>query len=265
MASKYAASSLYGLVSERLSPLLLETSAILKIRLIEAIDDAFEELHSNFLRVAAKSPGGVMSKSGTTVTIFYVSNDYVIIANLGDSRAILSKGANYKSDALNASAIQLTVDHTASDDNEKKRVKDLGGTIKERGGIERLDGLLAITRSIGDAHLQQFTSRKPHVLAMTKDEIKKMCMPDELHNERVSDETTQNIPCFLVLASDGLWDVVPNEEVINIVVDVLQQESEQNMTWNHEDAFQEAAQRLTHEAYVRGSTDNIGVCVIAII
>lgn len=264
MASKYAASSLYGLVSERLSPLLSENSANLKNKLEEAINDAIEELHSNFLRVAAKSPGGVMSKSGTTVTIFYVSNDHVIIANLGDSRAILSKGANYKSGRL-SSAIQLTVDHTASDDNEKKRIKDLGGTIKERGGIERLDGLLAITRSIGDAHLQQFTSRKAHVLAMTKDEMKKMCMPDMLHNERVSDEITQNIPCFLVLASDGLWDVVPNEEVINIVVDVLQQESEQNLIWNHEDAFQEAAQRLTHEAYVRGSTDNIGVCVIAII
>ena len=35
------------------------------------------------------------------------------------------------------------------------------------------------------------------------------------------------------------------------------------ITWEEGGAYQEAAQILTHEAFIRGSSDNIGVCVVA--
>jgi serine/threonine protein phosphatase PrpC len=51
-----------------------------------------------------------------------------------------------------------------------------------------------------------------------------------------------------------------------MVVEVIQQFNwEGGTSWEEGGAFQEAAERLTQEAFVRGSTDNIGVCVIAVI
>jgi protein phosphatase 1L len=69
------------------------------------------------------------------------------------------------------------------------------------------------------------------------------------------------MPCFIILASDGLWDVFTNQEAVDLVTSVLQKYGPQ--TWK-EGGFQEAAKVLTQEAFVRGSGDNIGVCVVAI-
>ena len=94
---------------------------------------------------------------------------------------------------------------------------------------------------------------------------------------------------FLVVASDGLWDVVSSQEAVDMVKEVIAGASyltgEKGAAGSavpgvgHQErppgrvartyglyapgqAFQVAATALTHEAYVRGSTDNIGVCVV---
>ena len=35
-------------------------------------------------------------------------------------------------------------------------------------------------------------------------------------------------------------------------------------SWRDNTSLQQAAESLVHEAYVRGSSDNIGVCVVAL-
>ena len=155
------------------------------------------------------------------------------------------------------SAIQLTKDHVASDPDEAALVKDLGGAVSVENGLARVNGVLAITRSIGDAPFANVLSRTPHVVSMTRKEVRDMCGSEKQGDSR------EAVPCFMVLASDGLWDMVSNQEAIDMVARTVA--SYQSNSTNHAGgAFQEASKLLTLEAYVRGSTDNIGVCVISL-
>jgi serine/threonine protein phosphatase PrpC len=69
-----------------------------------------------------------------------------------------------------------------------------------------------------------------------------------------------------VIVADGLWDVMSNKEVSDMAVQVMKDfDMSHGISWEEGGAYQEAAQILTQEAYVRGSSDNIGVCVVAIL
>ena len=72
----------------------------------------------------------------------------LIAANLGDSRAVVCSGNK---------AVNLTVDHKANNSREAKLVKARGGRVVRDMGCCRVDGILAVTRAMGDVEL------KPHV------------------------------------------------------------------------------------------------------
>ena len=145
-------------------------------------------------------------------------------------------------------AIQLTVDHVASSAVEQKEIIERGGFVSQSGGIDRVNGSLAVSRSLGDIKLAPFLSQAPHILALKKEEALEQC-----GNSMV----TTGVPCFIILASDGLWDVMNNKEAVDLAWQVINENKSGT-------AYQEAAAVLTQEAYVRGSSDNIGVCVLAI-
>ena len=250
LASKYVASTMYETLSMQLAELnqvAASGQANWKDIITRNVSAAFVDIHERFLEAVSLTPNVAMDQSGTTATGLFVSKEAVVIASLGDSRAVLSSSSN---DGKNLAAVQLTKDHVASDPDEKKMVESRGGFISSNGGIDRVNGTLAITRSIGDAGLATYLSRDPYVVALTRSEMKETC--------GVS-------PCFVIVASDGLWDVMSNEEAVEMVAFVLGSYIEtDHVSRDDGGAFQEAAHSLAIEAYVRGSTDNIGVCVIAI-
>ena len=108
-----------------------------------------------------------MKSTGTTATVLFSTESALVLANVGDSRAILSNGTS--------TPIQLSIDHVASNEVEKNRIKSLGGFVSSVGGTQRVNGTLAVSRSLGDAHLASLLSRKPHVVAMSKKEIQEHC------------------------------------------------------------------------------------------
>ena len=84
------------------------------------------------------------------------------------------------------------------------------------------------------------------------------------------------VPLFLIVGSDGLWDVMSNLEATELVCELLT-----TYIHNHTqhavdardtppstkrllpaEAMHGAAKMLAHEAFIRGSRDNIGVCVV---
>ena len=259
LASKYAASFFYSQLVERLSDLDEDIvhDSNWKVELEEEMEGAFKDLHEDILDAVSRSPEGVMKLAGTTATVLFITAKAVVVANVGDSRAILSKGMSQP--------IELTMDHVASNREERTRIENLGGFVSSVGGTDRVNGTLAVTRSLGDAHLASLLSRSPHVFAMTKTEIRGHC--EEGGKSDDEEMQSQDSPlCFIVLASDGLWDVMTNEDVSNMVLQVMEKYDPKRATISLEEggAFQEAAKRLTQEAYVRGSSDNIGVAVVDI-
>ena len=214
--------------------------------------NAVQSIHDNFLEAIEGAPFGFMDQSGTTATALLVTDELHVVVSIGDSRAVLSSRLN-ENGAISLSPVQVTTDHVAKDVTERELVEARGGTIVDRNTVSRVEGILAITRSIGDANLSQFLSREPHVVAWTRSEIANMC---GFHNE--------THPCFMILASDGLWDTVSNSDAVHMVAEVMETSVPSAQSWRDSAGFQRAAEALVHEAYVRGSTDNIGVVVVAI-
>ena len=164
--------------------------------------------------------------SGSTATVAVKLPDQLFVANIGDSRAILCSDSGFLR--------QLTVDHNPSNDDELKRILEAGGEVASAGGVLRVGGL-AVSRSFGDSKVEGVIS-KPHTDSVN-----------------ISAECPDNSACFAILATDGLWDVVSNGDACTITNDALREVG---------GTFQDAAQLLTLEAWVRGSKDNIGVCVV---
>ncbi|XP_039008307.1 probable protein phosphatase 2C 59 [Hibiscus syriacus] len=174
----------------------------------------------------------VIRDAGSTTSTAILVGDRLIVANVGDSRAVICRGGN---------AIAVSRDHKPDQsDNGLRMLEDLSyGLICYdvlkflfllwlkiiSVGTWRVGGVLAVSRAFGDRHLKQYVVADP-----------------EIQEEKIDSSLE-----FLILASDGLWDAVSNEEAVAIVNPI--QDPEQ------------AAKQLMQEASQRGSSDNI-TCVV---
>lgn len=156
---------------------------------------------------------------GCTAAVALIVENRVFVANAGDCRTILCRKGH---------AVALSKDHVASCVEERDRVIKAGGQVKWQIDTWRVgSAALQVTRSIGDDDVKPAVTAEPEVtetILSTDDE-------------------------FLVMASDGLWDIISNEEVISIIKDTVK---EPGM----------CSKRLATEAVERGSKDNITVIVI---
>lgn len=186
-------------------------------------------LRQAFLRTDAEMKGKpAYAECGSTVVCALIlpssiqgstSGRTLIAANAGDARAVLAQvGAD---GALEA--VRLTRDHKPDLYEESVRVAKAGGWII-RG---RLDGSLAVSRALGDFNYKE--------RGLTADPDVLSCELDERH-------------LFLILACDGLWDVVKDEEAVSVV---------RNM-----DSSRAMAQTLVDLAMDKGTTDNVTVMVV---
>ncbi|CAA7408669.1 unnamed protein product [Spirodela intermedia] len=176
-----------------------------------AISETYQKTDSNFL----DSERNTLRDDGSTASTAVLVGNHLYVANVGDSRAVISKAGK---------AIALSDDHKPNRSDERKRIEDAGGVVMW-AGTWRVGGVLAMSRAFGNRLLKQFVVAEP--------EIQELEIIDDLE--------------FLVLASDGLWDVVPNEDAVSVA--------------REEEDPEAAARRLTETAFARGSADNI-TCIV---
>ena len=131
-------------------------------------------------------------RSGSTAIVTIVTNTHIVFANCGDSRALLSRNGGQIAFA--------TVDHKPYNENEKLRIEKAGGSVI----IQRVNGSLAVSRALGD-----FDYKRVENLPCTEQLVS--AEPELTCIERSPDDE------FLVLACDGIWDVMSNQEVVDFV------------------------------------------------
>jgi len=150
----------------------------------------------------------------------------LILANAGDCRAVLCRRVNGKDEA-----IRLTQDHNAASASEQLRIEQCGGKIMmTRDGKARVQGHIQVTRALGDAAMKPFgVCADPEVFEYSLDPTN-------------GDE-------FLILATDGVWDTLSDQQAVNSVRNTAKE-------------CGLAAKRIGGDALARGSTDNISVIVI---
>ncbi|KAI3450353.1 hypothetical protein Pfo_007018 [Paulownia fortunei] len=176
---------------------------------------------------------------GSTAVVAVVTPHEIVIANCGDSRAVLCR---------NGKAVPLSTDHKPDRPDELSRIQAAGGRVIYWEGA-RVLGVLAMSRAIGDNYLKPFVSCEPEVTIT---------------------ERTEEDEC-LILASDGLWDVVSNDTACGVAHMCLKGMAEappppsspENEGGESSDkACNDASMLLTKLALARRSADNVSVVVI---
>lgn len=159
--------------------------------------------------------------SGTTAISAFIRLEptsgkrVLYVANAGDARAVLCR---------NGKAERLSYDHKGSDEAETKRIADAGGFVV----LNRVNGILAVTRSLGDHAMKDYVVGDPYLNTVELDET-------DTH---------------LILACDGLWDVTSDQEAVDLILP--------------ESEAQKMSDKLLVHALKNGSTDNISVMAVVL-
>ena len=162
--------------------------------------------------------------SGVVACVVVLKGEDIYTAHVGDSRAVLGR--------KNFEALQLTMDHSMSNATERIRIE----TIPEGVSLDEgyVNGLM-VTRSLGN------------VCCRTKTKCTgQIAIPTISKFHSVDDQ-------FILIASDGLFEVFSNEAVVGEIRRAMMRPSFSPT---------KICQELVQRAISRGSCDNICACII---
>ncbi|XP_022869222.1 probable protein phosphatase 2C 60 isoform X2 [Olea europaea var. sylvestris] len=137
--------------------------------------------------------------SGSTACVAIIRYNQLVIANAGDSRCVISR---------NGQAYNLSRDHKPDLEVERERILKAGGFIH----AGRVNGSLNLARAIGDMEFKQnkfLPADKQIVTANPDINIVELCGEDE----------------FVVLACDGIWDCMSNQQLVDFIREELKSEN----------------------------------------
>jgi serine/threonine protein phosphatase PrpC len=202
----------------------------IKTHLLEAALDQSKDidvpqiLYKSIEKTVDDIPYQISTNTGSTAIIILRRRDMVWVANVGDSRAVMNSGHN---------VIDLTNDHKPMRPDEYRRITLLGGTVKKAflGDVDRVNGVLALSRAIGDFSLSPHVTWKP-----------------EISTNRLHDKNH-----YIFAATDGVWDVLSSQETVEIINKKLM-----NNDWK------DIGNSIVSQARSRNSGDNIA-CILIVL
>jgi protein phosphatase 1L len=189
-----------------------------------AITRAYQQTDRNLRKLQVNN----FWSCGSTACTAVLLQERLIVANVGDSRAVICKGGN---------AVALSTDHKPNRADERQRIEEAGGVLMcdhtwivgdlvSSSANKWVAGAARLSRAFGDSKF------KPHKV---------------IADPEIEEDTIEEGVDFLLVATAGLWNVVSNQEAVSMVQSIP-------------DA-KEAARFLKEEACRRGSNDKI-TCVV---
>ena len=133
--------------------------------------------------------------AGCTAVVALIADGQLIVANAGDSRCVLCRSGE---------ASALSRDHKPTDPDEHARIAAAGGFVTEG----RVNGSLNLSRALGDMEYKQRRDLPAEAQAVT-------ALPEILATE------IHDCDEFIILACDGIWDVMTNQQAVDFVRDRL--------------------------------------------
>ena len=150
---------------------------------------------------------------GCTACLVMIEGRKLTLANIGDTRAVLCRDGK---------AVQISVDHKPDLPEEEAYITSKGSFVREG----RIGGQLAVSRAFGDGFLNDAVNSQPYINQID----------------------LQDTDDFLIIACDGVWDVISNQDACDLIKSEIDPLS--------------AATKLRDTAYEKESTDNISVIVV---
>jgi serine/threonine protein phosphatase PrpC len=215
--------------------------------------NAINLTEQNFLEYEGENQYGELDDtSGSCASIVLLKNKKCIIANVGDSRCVLFK---------NKRLFFATKDHKPNSHTEKRRIESAGGSVFQSSAIIPLyqngkmiempwrvnPGRLSVSRTFGDIEikLEKFGGKKNVVV----------CTPDIVEFE-LNDQYN-----FLVIACDGVFDVLSNMEILECIKIVLKINKNKKRKIN--ELCGDCASMIMKSSLAKGSFDNVSCIVVA--
>jgi len=165
-----------------------------------AILEGYKKTDDDFLEECTKNGGDGLV--GTTALTVLISNNSLYVGNVGDSEAVL-----YMKDKI----VKLTNPHTPKNKEEKNRIESVGGVLVDghRLGHPVWNAQMiniAVTRALGNLYF-----KSPDFIESTKSGL--------IADPEVTKLTLTKDDSFILMASDGFWDVITPKEACAFVME----------------------------------------------
>ncbi|GAV73902.1 PP2C domain-containing protein [Cephalotus follicularis] len=210
-------------VREHLPRIIVE-DADFPLELEKVVTRAFMETDAAFAKSCSLES---TLSSGTTAITVMIFGRSLLVANAGDCRAVLSRCGL---------ALDLSKDHRPCSTEERMRIESLGGYVDDG----YLNGQLSVTRALGNWHLEGMKLKGERSGPLSAEpELKLITLTKE-------DE-------FLIIGSDGIWDVFTSRNAVDFARRRLQQHNDVKL----------CCQEMVEEAIKRGATDNLTVVIVS--
>lgn len=193
MVAHYAARNFPGylLKTEMLAPGMPDDAFCAKSK--EAFETSLLQMDDAMRQLPEVESG--QDQSGSTSVMTLLGPRHIVCANTGDSRAVLARAGQ---------AVTLSNDHKPYLPTEKDRIEKAGGQVK----FNRVNGDLAVSRALGD-----FVYKRCETVSFKEQAV--TAFPEIIIEGRDAEDQ------FIVLACDGIWDVMSSQEVVEKVLDLL--------------------------------------------